>query len=303
MRLNRILFPVALAVVCATSFGQKTVVPLWPHGTPEPPQITAPEADVSKPADAPSNGRLNRHFTNVTNPTLTLYSPAHHNTGAAALVFPGGSYNVLAWDGEGVDACEWLNAAGITCLLVKYRVPEAGRYPENPADLEDAQQAMRIARAHAKEWHIDPKRIGVLGFSAGANLAVLLSTHPDDRHIVSTPAAADADAAIDARPDFAMLIYPAFLTVLPAEATLNAVYKPTATTPPTFLVQAENDRYFSKNALVYYRALIDAGVPAELHYYAKGGHGFGVHPVGAQPENWTKLAEIWMDSIHMLKGE
>jgi acetyl esterase/lipase len=250
------------------------------------------------------SGHRTSRITNVSIPTLTVYPPHGHNTGAAALVFPGGAYRFLAMTGEGNDPCDWLNSIGITCILVKYRVPqpegEVGHYPADPSDLEDAQQAMRITRAHAAQWHIDPTHIGVMGFSAGANLAVLLSTHPDDNHIASTPAAADADTRIDARPDFAILAYPAYLAQEPDQTTLNPVYTPNQFTPTTFLIQAENDSGYGKNALVYYRALLDAKIPAELHYYATGGHGFGMHPKNAPEEHWPDLAAIWLRYIHIL---
>jgi acetyl esterase/lipase len=303
----------ALAFVCTVpalpACGQQTVLPLWPRGTPEPAQTAEAEADVTKPTDSLYNGRRSIRFTNVTNPTLTVY-PAHNGNGAAALVFPGGGYVRLAWNGEGTDACEWLNSLGIVCLLVKYRVPEKGRYPDNPADLEDAQQAVRLARAHAAEWHIDPNRIGVVGFSAGGNLAVLLSTHPDDNHIESTPAASQVPMQagapgqpgqpIDARVNFAIIVYPAYLPVPPEQTQLDPVYTPDAFTPPTFLLQAENDHGYGKNALVYYRALLDTGHPAQLHYYATGGHGFGVHPTGTPEEHWTDLAATWLREIHAI---
>jgi acetyl esterase/lipase len=299
------LMPLALVAALAAfpAGAQQTVLPLWPHGTPEPAQTTAPETDVTKPTDGLISGRRTARLTNVTNPTLSVY-PAHNGNGAAALVFPGGGYVRLAWNGEGTDVCEWLNSLGVACLLVKYRVPEQGRYPDNPADLEDAQQAMRLARAHAAEWHIDPNRIGVVGFSAGGNLAVLLSTHPDDNHVESTPAASQvpmqAGAAIDARVNFAIVVYPAYLPVPPEQTQLDPVYTPNAFTPPTFLLQAENDRSYGKNALVYYRALLDNGHPAQLHYYATGGHGFGVHPVGTPEEHWTDLAATWLREIHAI---
>jgi acetyl esterase/lipase len=296
--LKTVLSAMLLLVGASTSAQQ--VIPLWPHSPPEPPQTTAPETDVDKPAAGASSDHRDRHVTNVTMPTLTVYLPTHRGSGSAALVFPGGGYKVLSWDGEGTYACDWLNSIGIACFLVKYRVPEVGPYPGNPSDLEDAQQAMRIVRAHAREWHLSADKIGVVGFSAGANLAVLLGTHPDDHHVESTPADPDVDPAISAKPDFAVLLYPAFLTVLPAETALDPVYKPNAFTPPTFLVQAANDTYFSRNALVYYRALLDAKVPAELHYFAQGGHGFGVHPHRGPVDNWTRLAEIWMTSVQIL---
>jgi acetyl esterase/lipase len=219
---------------------------------------------------------------------------------SAALVFPGGGYVRLAWDGEGLDTCRWLNSVGMTCLLVKYRVPEQGHYPENPADLEDAQQAMRVARAHAAEWHINPHKIGVVGFSAGAHLSVALSTHWDDKHVESTPAAGEVDSAFGARPDFAIVVYPGYLTADDTRMTLIPTLTPRADTPPTFLLQAEDDPVHVENSLVYFRALKDAGVPAELHIYATGGHGFGLHPVGSPEEHWTQLATVWLRSIRML---
>jgi acetyl esterase/lipase len=297
----------ALPALTACTQAQQTVLPLWPRGTPEPAQTTAPETDVTKPTDGLINGHRTVRLTNVTVPTLSVYPPAHGNNGASAVVFPGGGYIRLAWTGEGTDTCEWLNSLGMTCLLVKYRVPEKGHYPDNPADLEDAQQAVRLARAHAAEWHIDRNRIGVVGFSAGGNLAVLLSSHPDDNHVGSTPAVPQVPMQsgapgepIDARVNFAIVVYPAYLAVPPAETELDPVYTPNDFTPPTFLIQAENDRNYGHNGLVYYRALMDAGHPAQLHYYATGGHGFGVHPVGTPEEHWTDLAATWLREIHAI---
>jgi acetyl esterase/lipase len=283
---------------------QQVTLPLWPNATPEPPQTTEPETDTTKPTDGLISGHRTARLTNITIPTLTVYPPHGQNTGAAVLVFPGGSYQILAWDGEGLDPCHWLNSIGITCVLVKYRVPQptgdSGHYPADPSDLEDAQQAMRLTRAHAADWHIDPTHIGVMGFSAGANLAVLLCTHPNDNHVESTPAASEVDARISARADFAIIVYPAYLAMPPAETDLFPAYTPNEFTPSTFLIQAENDRGYGRNALVYYRALMDAHVPAELHYYATGGHGFGMHPPNAPEENWPKLADKWLRSINIL---
>jgi acetyl esterase/lipase len=302
LRVLRIALTLGLAssALVSTAQAQQTVLPLWPHAAPEPAQTTEPEVDVTKPTDALISGHRSARLTNVTLPTLSVYPPRDHNTGVAALVFPGGAYVRLAWDGEGLDPCKWLNSLGMTCLLVKYRVPEQGHYPANPSDIEDAQQAMRLARAHAAEWHIDPTHIGVMGFSAGANLSVLLSTHPDDHHVESTPAAPDVDTHIDARPDFAILVYPAYLAIPPEQADLDPVYTPNQFTPPTFLIQAENDTHYGKNALVYYRALMDANIPAELHYYATGGHGFGMNPIDSPEEHWPLLAATWLRSIHIL---
>lgn len=308
MRIRLFAAALVLTLISGRLPGQ-TVVQLWPNATPEPAQTTEPEADVTKPTDGFINGKRTARLANVTRPTMTIYPPAAgvKNTGAAALVFPGGGYVRLAWDGEGVATCEWLNSIGMTCLLVKYRVPEKGHYPENYADLEDAQQAMRLARTHAKEWKIDRQKIGVVGFSAGGNLAVLMSTHPDDTHVESTPAAADVDAKMDARADFAVVVYPAYLVQTvdgkdaPPPLTLDPVYAPNKLTPPTFLIAAENDKTYGKNTPVYYQALTAAGIPAEMHMYATGGHGFGIHPPNAPEQNWTDLATVWLRSIKVIE--
>ena len=285
---------------------QQVSLPLWPHQTPEPPPSTEPEKDVTTPDMPLISGHRSARLTNVSQPMMYVYPPTKvRANGAAALVFPGGGYTRLAWDGEGLDSCKWLNSLGVTCLLVKYRVP-AERYPTGWADLEDAQQAMRLARKHASEWHLNPRLIGVLGFSAGAHLAVVLSTHSDDTHVMTTAAALDVDGAIDARANFAMVIYPAYtaadsaagkLTVLDPDLTPNKL------TPPTFLLQAENDPVHVENALVYYKALKDAHVPAEMHLYPTGGHGFGLHPLNSPETHWTDLAATWLRQMGVIPSE
>ena len=281
----------------------RAVLPLWPTAAPEAATADSPEHDVTTDKDNLISGKRSRRLTNVTTPTMSVYGPKPGiaNSGAAALVFPGGGYVRLAWDGEGLDTCDWLTSVGVTCLLVKYRVPFTDRYPANPADLEDAQQAMRLARQHAREWAIDPHRIGAVGYSAGAHLAILLSTHPDDQHVLSTPARSEVHSGIDARPNFAVIIYPGYLTAPPGLRDLDPVVKPNQFTPPTFLLQAENDPVHVQNSLVYFRALADANIPAEMHLYATGGHGFGVHPSNAPESHWTDLATAWLHTIGVLR--
>ena len=296
MKLKALAIVLSLQLAGAVCARAQTVLPLWPHGTPEPPQTTEPETNM---ADA--SGRLTNRLTNITQPSMTVFLPQHSmGVTSAAVVFPGGSYKRLAWDIEGLDVCRWLNSINMACLLVKYRVPEEGHYPENRADLEDAQQAMRVARAHAAEWHINPVRIGVVGFSAGGHLAVTLSNHFDDVTVESTPAAADVDTKISARPEFAILGYPAYLPTGPDKKDLDPNLTPNPRTPPTFIIQAENDKTYIDSSLVYFRALKDAGVPAELHLYASGGHGFGMRPVGMPEERWGDTAAVWLRSIGML---
>jgi acetyl esterase/lipase len=150
-----------------------TTIPLWTRA----PANAPAEVDVTTAKDPLIAGKPVIRLSNVSNPAITLYSPSGKNTGAAVVVFPGGGYHVLAIDLEGTEVCDWLNSIGVSCVLLKYRVPDSGPFPKSSAALEDAQRAVGMVRAHAAEWHIDEKRIGVLGFSAGAHLAAALSTH------------------------------------------------------------------------------------------------------------------------------
>lgn len=286
----------AVWMMSAVGVAQKTTL-LWPGGNPEASKVVGPET-VTTTVDAV--GRPVTHVTNVSKPSLTVYAPTMgKNTGAAILVFPGGSYLRLSYTTEGTDICEWLNSIGMTCVLVKYRVPEDGHYPANVEDLEDAQQAMRITRVHAAEWGIDPHKVGVIGFSAGAHLAVVLSTHPDFQG-TNVPAST-ASLAMDAKPDFQMVIYPGWLTNPAGGATVDPVLAPTPAVPPTFLVQAENDyTAHVENVLIYFEALKNAKVPAELHVYTQGGHGFGMGAKVLPISGWTGLAETWLKTIHIL---
>ena len=225
-----------------------------------------------------------------------VYSPKANNTGAAVVVFPGGGYRILAIDLEGTEVCDWLNSVGITCVLVKYRVPEPGPYPKSSAPLQDAQRAFGMVRAHADEWHIDPNRIGVLGFSAGAHLAAALSTHFDQR--LYDPI--DASDKLSCRPDFAVIVYPGYLALASQNYAPNPEIHPTAQTPPTFIVQAEDDRVTLKTQWCPFMALKNAKVPAELHIYAQGGHGYGLRRTDLPVTTWPRSVEIWLHTIHVL---
>ena len=283
----------ALTLLATPALAQQTL-PLWPNGNPEPSKVVGPETDPTTDANRIVSGKVAIRVTNISHPTLTVYSPpAARNTGAAALVLPGGSYIRLSWNVEGTEVCDWLNSIGMTCILVKYRVPEASHYPESVEDLEDAQQAMRLTRAHAADWHLDPNRIGVIGFSAGAHLAAVLSTHPDFQGTNVPP------STIDARPNFQMILYPGWLSG--ADRKVAPAVQPAAQIPPTFLVQAENDFTAQvETSLVYFQALKDAKVPTELHIFAEGGHGFGLRPTNLPISHWPLLAETWLHTIHIL---
>jgi acetyl esterase/lipase len=312
-------FLLALTFVFAcASHGQKqlpdwqppaghTQVAIWPGTPPDAQPAAGPEkTEISAPNDLVA-GKQVISIYNVTRPTLTVYSPAGHNTGAAVVVFPGGGYNILAIDLEGTEVCDWLTSRGITCVLLKYRVPDSGPayhddckcniHPKAPTALEDAQRTVGLVRFHAAEWHIDPHKIGVLGFSAGGHMVADISTHFAQRAY----APVDAADKVSCRPDFAVAIYPGHMREnTKKEFDLNPTLPVTAKTPPTFLVQAEDDNVDGvKQSLVYYIALKNAGVPVEMHLYAQGGHAFGLRPTKFPITDWPRLVGTWMQTIGM----
>jgi acetyl esterase/lipase len=289
------------ASVASAQSAAHEVIRLWPTGAPEPTEATGPETD--KPLqNSHYKGRALNILSNVSDPTLTIYPvPAGiRPNGAAAIVFPGGGYGILAFIHEGVMPCEWFNSLGVFCAVAKYRVPWAKHFPDTYGPLEDAQQAVRIVRDRANAWHIDPHKIGVLGFSAGGHLAVTLSQHFADEHVLSTPAAQEVKRDVSARPDFVLLGYPAYLALSPEKRVIDPNLVPNKNTPPTFIMQSEDDKNYGQNSLVYARALMDAGVPEMLVFYPDGGHGNGMHPTGESNENWDQLAATWLRRIGII---
>jgi len=274
-------------------------LPLWPGVAPGAPANLPPEVDTTTAKDNLIAGRPIVRLGNVSSPTLTVYSSKGNNTGAAIVVFPGGGYRILAIDLEGTEVCDWLNSAGITCLLVKYRVPDTGPYPKSTAALQDAQRALGLARQHAAEWHIDPARIGVLGFSAGAHLSAALSTHFDKR--LYDPV--DAADQLSCRPDFAVIVYPGYLANAAENMAANPEIHPTEKTPPSFIVQAEDDPVHVENSTVYFLQLKNAKVPAELHLYAQGGHGYGLRRTDLPVTTWPQSVEMWLHTIKVLPAK
>jgi acetyl esterase/lipase len=277
-----------------------TQIPIWPGKVPDAQPVAGPEYSQrvgEEPPYAVVAGKVSR-------PTMTVYSPQGKNTGAAVVVFPGGGYWVLYMDLEGTEVCDWLTTKGITCVLLKYRVPgehlspRSGAYPKSPMALEDAQRTLGLVRFHAAEWRIDPHKIGVLGFSAGGHLVAAISTHFQKR-LYPAVDAADKESC---RPDFAVALYPGhMLEHVSKDFELNPYVPVTSKTPPTFLLQAEDDPVDPvQNSLVYYTALKQAGVPAELHLYAHGGHGFGLRRTKFPITKWPQLVETWLTTIGII---
>jgi acetyl esterase/lipase len=286
-----------------------TTIPLWPGAVPDAQPSAGPEIKSVTGVEDLVAGKPSTFIENVSLPTMTVYTPKGKNTSVAVLVFPGGGYNALYIDIEGTEVCDWLTPKGVTCIVVKYRVPHSGPQwhkechchvmPKIPAALQDAQRAMSLTRFHAADWHIDPHKIGVLGFSAGGHLVAAVSTHFTERQY----AAVDAADKESSRPDFAVAIYPGHLSWAHNSLELNPDIKNhiSAQTSPTFLLQNENDPVDSVyDSLSYFAALQQANVPVELHSYATGGHAFGLRRTKEAATEWPQLVERWLVSIGMI---
>ena len=285
------------------SSAKHSQIPIWSENIPDAELITGKEVY--------NDGMVSK----VSSPTITIYAPQGNNTGAAVIVFPGGGYNKLAIDLEGSEICEWLASIGVTGILLKYRVPASGPHydkncdcekdPIKPLALQDAQRAMGLVRFRAKEWHIDPDKIGVMGFSAGGHLVADVSTNYRKR---AYPVADEIDN-VSCRPDFGIVMYPGHMTFHTSKPyELNKTLPVDVHTPPMFLLQAGNDNIDTiQHSLVYYIALKKAGVSAEYHIYAEGGHAFGLNESAQKiPDweklpiaDWEKLVEQWLQTIKM----
>lgn len=298
---------VCVGVIAQTPIWQPspghTQVPIWPGTAPHAQPVAGPEV-MSLETKSLVAGRPWAYVGKVSRPTMTIYSPQGKNTGAALVVFPGGGYWILAIDLEGTEICDWLASSGITCVLLKYRVPgeglspRSGAYPRSPMALEDAQRTVGLVRFHAADWHVDPHKIGVLGFSAGGHLVAAISTNFQKR-LYRAIDAADKESC---RPDFAVALYPGHMLENTFKGSeLNTYVPVNGQTPPTFLLQAEDDPVDTvKNSLVYYTALKKAGVPVEMHLYAQGGHGFGLRRTNLPITEWPRLVETWLRTIGMI---
>lgn len=264
------------------AFAEQQVIPVWPEG-----KIPLKTSDAPEKIN-PSKDDIIR-ITDVNVPTLTVF-PAK-DTGKpnpAVMICPGGGYGILAWNHEGTEMAEWLNKQGISAFVLKYRVPGNQR----DAAFCDAQRAMGLIRSKAASFNIDPKRLGIMGFSAGGHLSARTSTDTEKRFYEPV----DEADALPCRPDFALVIYPAYLNK-PGGFELVPEIKVSAQTPPTFLLQAENDKPYVDSSIAYFIALKAAEVPAALHIYPDGGHGYGLRKRGTSTDAWGGLADAWLKRL------
>ncbi len=257
------------------------------------------EAPLTRPEDKLLTETVQRgpsgieRVTNVTVPTLTYYPCTRNDTEnhvrPAVLVCPGGAYNILAWNLEGRDICSLINRNGMDAFLLKYRCPQ-----HRQGAFADGARAMRFIRANAAEFEVDPARIGVIGFSAGGHLAAMLSASAET---VPYPEKDDMDK-LSFRPDFAALIYPAYLA--DDDLALAPEFKVEKSTPPALLIQAQDDPVCCRNAVAWFQALNRAGGSAELHIWPTGGHGYGVVRRGKDTDDWGETAGVWLRKMGKL---
>jgi acetyl esterase/lipase len=278
-----------------TAVAQERIIKLFPDGAPG-------EGDTLYVEESDRNGNRVANetvlrVTGVNDPVIVVYeAPEELACGSAVIVCPGGGYERLAYDLEGEEVCLWLNELGITGILLKYRVPRRSGRAKHEAPLQDLQRAVSCVRANASHLNIDPRRLGVMGFSAGAHLCVMACSSFDRR----TYPDMDWMDRISCRPNFCLLVYPAYLEG-DAPFCLAPEIRVSPKTPPTMLIQTEDDRAYINGSLFYYYALKEAGVSAWMHLYGKGGHGYGLRDTGAVVNSWPDRVEDWFREIGMLE--
>lgn len=263
-----------------SSGAEGMVLDIWPEGF-------LGENASSRGVEQESKGDNIIRLTNVEIPSMTIYRAEGEGARPCVLVFPGGGFTILAMDLEGTEIAEWLNSRGITAAVLKYRVPL-----NREGAFEDAQRAMSLLRYRAESLGIDPAKIGVIGFSAGGSLAGTLCTNYEKRTYIPVD---DADK-ISCRPDFAMLVYPYLMAGRDADSLAENI-KVTPETPPAIMIHAQDDGVKAESSIYYFMALKKAGVPAELHVFPSGGHGYGLRRTQHAVTGWPELCNTWLETI------
>lgn len=282
-----------------------TQLPIWPGSPPDGTLKPQPPESVQTYPEPAEFGGKSEAVLDIAIPTMTVVPPRGRNTGTAVIVFPGGGFQKVFISIEGTEICDWLTVRGITCIVSKYRAPGGNEYwddqlkrhvtPKILRALQDAQRTIRLVRSRAADLHIDPHRIGVMGFSAGGYLVAQTSN-------LLMPAYTPVDAIdrVSSRPDFAVALYPGHIC-RDHGTNFDPTLPVTRAAPPTFIAQAWDDPVDPIcNSLMYASALDKAGVPTEVHLFAKGGHAFGLRRKGEPVGVWPQLVERWLKQIGML---
>ena len=281
---SELFFFLSCTLIFSAETPAKPTFNLWPGMAPG-------HTNMLEGTERPSKDTIIR-LGNVTKPNLTLYKVEKADKATPAVVVcPGGGYSILAMNLEGTEIAEWLNSIGVTAIILKYRVPN-----NRQGAFQDVQRAFRVVRQNSKDWNIDPNRVGIIGFSAGGHLSARASNGFD----VKSYEPIDKADEFSCRPDFAMLIYPAYLTN--KDFTIAEELPVTAKTPKTILIQAQDDGIPVENSIYYYLALKKAKVPSELHVFPCGGHGYGLRPSKNAVSSWPKLCEVWIQKNGLFNG-
>ena len=290
-----LLLPLLTFAAASAQAAEPVTLKLWGEGAPEKPGVVI-EAEKRMEPKGPNDVL---RVTNVSEPTLTVFKPEKAN-GTSVVVCPGGGYGILAIEHEGTQVCEWLNSLGVTAVLLKYRVPVRLKVP-GFEPLQDAQRAIGLVRHHAAEWGLNPRRVGILGFSAGGHLAVMTALYPNERTYRTDPVV-DVE---DATPDFLIPVYPAYLVAGDNPFALLPSVKLTPKAPPICLVHAHDDKgaTSSSASVLLYLEYKKMGLPAELHVYQAGGHGFGMRKGPNPVSDWPQRVGEWMGAMGYLTSQ
>ncbi len=292
------LIAVVMSAPLRVAAEEATELVLWPQGLP-PGAKPLTEQRLSEIKSKPDDPERIQ-FVDV--PSLTMFhAPQAIANGCGVIVCPGGGYNILAWPKEGVEVAKWLNTLGVTAGVLKYRVPR--RDPDEPhrEPLQDAQRAIRLMRANSEAWNIDPQRIGILGFSAGGHLSIATGLQGAN----ATYAAEDLIDQRSCEPNFVCPIYAAYLGEKNndrTEVSLGSQIQITPQTPPMFLAVSADDAYRGVQAASLFIALKQANIPAELHVYARGGHGYGIRPSEYPVSTWHHRLADWLGDSGFLRA-
>ncbi len=288
------LLLVLLSGLLSVSAAEPLTLKLWPEGPRSPlPALTEASEKLIK-----SYGPITAtHVSNVADPEITVYKPEKPN-GASVIVAPGGGYMFLSYSFEGTQVCEWLNTLGVTGVLLKYRTPTRDDKDPFTQPVEDAQRAIGLVRHHAAEWGLDPRRVGLLGFSAGGNLLGHVACDRGERTYPQKPELDDARG-----PDFAVMVYGGGFLDKDDKTKFRPGFSVPKDAPPMFLVVAHDDKSNPIEMTMLYLEYKKLNIPAELHIMTKGGHGFGMRPAGNPVNEWPARCGEWMKAMGFLEAK